>query len=197
MESYLNQMIDKAIWVAKQLFARDKVTGSSGNLSFLFEQRVYITGGGSCFGRLEPSDFAVLDLEGNVLSERKPSKEWPFHLMMYKSKASIGAVLHTHSTYSVLWSFEEFENLSDIVPDHTPYLRMKLGAVGIIPYELPGSEALFSAFEKRIAASDGYILKQHGPVVPGKDILDAFYNLEELEESVKIAFYLKNKNSSN
>lgn len=190
MEKNLNQMTDHAIWVAKQLFDRDRVTGSSANLSFLFGQRVYITGSGSCFGRLGPDDFAVLDLAGNILSERKPSKEWPLHLMIYKNKSGTGAVLHTHSTYSVLWSFHEFDSENDIIPEHTPYLKMKLGTVGLIPYEKPGSEALFDTFNKRIAASDGYILKQHGPVVAGKDILDAFYSLEELEESAKIACYL-------
>ena len=34
------------------------------------------------------------------------------------------------------------------------------------------------------------LLKAHGPVVPGKSIMDAFYCLEELEESAHIAWEL-------
>ena len=68
---------------------------------------------------------------------------------------------------------------------------MKLGTVGMIPYEKPGTPELFQAFLDRIKHSDGYLLKQHGPVVPGKDILDAFYCLEELEESARIAWELR------
>lgn len=45
--------------------------------------------------------------------------------------------------------------------------------------------------EERIMNSDAYLLKQHGPVVAGRTILDAFYGLEELEESAKTAWYLR------
>jgi len=191
MEKSLKQYTEDAIWVAKTLFDRNKATGSSANLSFRYEDKIYITGSGTCFGRLKADDFAVMDIEGRLLSENKPSKEGPLHLMMYKKDDAIGAVVHTHSIYSVLWSFQEFENEYDIIPAHTPYLKMKLGSVGLIPYETPGSKELFDAFKDRAAKSDGFLLKQHGPVVPGKDVLDAFYCLEELEESAQIALKLR------
>ena len=99
-------------------------------------------------------------------------------------------MIHTHSTFSVLWSFVPAGNEQDCIPDHTPYLRMKLGTVGLIPYEKPGSEALFRAFRERAGLSDGFLLKNHGPVVPGKSVMDAFFCLEELEESARIAWEL-------
>lgn len=101
------------------------------------------------------------------------------------------AVIHVHSLYSVLWSFVPAAAQEDCIPDHTPYLRMKLGSVGLIPYEKPGSPALFEAFRERAGKSDGFLLKNHGPVVPGKTIMDAFYCLEELEESAHIAWELR------
>ena len=55
----------------------------------------------------------------------------------------------------------------------------------------PGSQALFDAFERCVDKSGGYLLKQHGAVVPGKNLMDAFYSLEELEESAKIAWMLR------
>ena len=83
------------------------------------------------------------------------------------------------------------EDETDVIPDHTPYLKMKLGKVGLVPYEKPGSQALFDAFEQRVMDSDGYLLKQHGAVVPGKSLMDAFFCLEELEESARIAWMLR------
>ncbi|MEH6996318.1 class II aldolase/adducin family protein, partial [Neobacillus drentensis] len=130
-------------------------------------------------------------MDGNQYDHLKPSKEWPLHLSVYKANPDTGAVLHTHSTYSVLWSCLPGLNESDCMPDHTPYLKMKLGTVGLIPYEKPGSKELFSVFEKRVTASDGWLLSHHGPVVPGIDIMDAFFRLEELEESAKIAWELR------
>lgn len=192
MNELLLKKTEEAVWAAKSLFNRNKTSGSSANLSFLHEGIIYISAGGSCFGTLTADDFAPISLNGEPLSDKIPSKEWPLHLILYKKSKEIGAVLHTHSIYSVLWSFTQSENCTDCIPRHTPYLSMKLGTVGMIPYEKPGSKALFQAFEDRILKSDGYLLKQHGPVVPGKNMMDAFCRLEELEESARIAWELRN-----
>lgn len=191
MEKTLDQKIKEAIWVGKSLFERNKTSGSSANMSFLHDGHMYISQSGSCFGTLAPDQFSVMTLDGECISSNKPSKEWPLHLQIYQKKPQAGAVIHTHGTYSVLWSFVPVENEDDCIPDHTPYLKMKLGTVCTVPYEKPGSQALFDAFGARVLSGDGYLLKQHGAVVPGKDILDAFYCMEELEESARIAWELR------
>lgn len=191
MEKSLEQKLKDAIWAGRSLFERNKTSGSSANMSFLHEGRMYISQSGSCFGTLEPEQFAVMTMDGECISSNKPSKEWPLHLQIYQKKPQVKAVIHTHGTYSVLWSFVPAENEDDCIPDHTPYLKMKLGTVCTVPYEKPGSLALFDAFGKRVLSGDGYLLKQHGAVVPGKDILDAFYCMEELEESARIAWELR------
>lgn len=191
MDKELEQKLKTGIWIGKSLFERSKTAGSSANMSFLHDGRVYISESGSCFGTLTETQFAVLDMEGNCLSDNKPSKEWPLHLQVYKNRPETGAVLHTHGTYAVLWSFVPAENERDAIPAHTPYLKMKLGRVGLIPYEKPGSKELFDAFGVRVMESDGYLLKQHGAVVPGRNLMDAFFCLEELEESAKIAWMLR------
>ena len=190
MEDSLKQKLEEAVWVCHSLFERGKTAGSSANMSFRHGDRVYISASGTCFGTMKPEDFTPVALDGAPLGERKPSKEWPLHLALYEKSPEIGAVIHTHSAYSVLWSFVPAEREEDCIPAHTPYLKMKLGTVGLVPYEKPGSEALFAAFRARVEASDGFLLKQHGPVVPGKTVMDAFYCLEELEESARIAWEL-------
>lgn len=190
MDTALEKKLKDAVWTAHSLFERGKTSGSSANMSFRHNSQIYISASGSCFGTMKEEDFAVISMDGALLSEKKPSKELPLHLALYEKSPDIGAVIHTHSTYSVLWSFVPADTEQDCIPSHTPYLKMKLGTVGLVPYEKPGSEALFSAFRERAAASDGYLLKNHGPVVPGKNIMDAFYCLEELEESARIAWEL-------
>lgn len=159
-------------------------------MSFYHDGKIYVSASGTCFGTLTKDDFSVLLPDGTHVAGRKPSKEWPLHLALFAKSPDIKAVIHTHSPYSILWSFVPDLNETDCIPDHTPYLKMKLGTVGMIPYEKPGSQELFAAFRERAAASDGYLLKAHGPVVPGKSIMDAFYCLEELEESAHIAWEL-------
>lgn len=190
MDLILKEKRQAAVWAARSLFERGKTSGSSANLSFRHDDAVYVSASGTCFGTLCEEDFVPLSLDGAPLSDQHPSKEWPLHLALYKKSPEIGAVIHTHSTHCVLWSFVPALCETDCIPAHTPYLRMKLGTVGVIPYEKPGTEALFSAFRARINASDGFLLKNHGPVVPGKTVMDAFFCLEELEESARIAWEL-------
>lgn len=182
------EVLNQTLWVAHSLFERGKTSGSSANISFRFEDHIYISAGGTCFGTLSESDFAELDLEGQYISGKKPSKEWPLHLTLYQKSSEIGAVIHTHSLYSILWSMIPDLDPKNCIPPYTPYLEMKLGTVGMIPYEKPGSEALFEAFRQRVNDSNGYLLIRHGPVVPGKTMMDAFYCLEELEESARVAW---------
>lgn len=189
-DTELSAKLSDACFAARSLFERGKTSGSSANMSFRHGNVVWISASGTCFGTLVPSDFTPVAMDGTVLGARKPSKELPLHMACYEKSEKTGAVIHTHSTYSVLWSFVPSENEADCIPPHTPYLRMKLGSVGLVPYEKPGSEALFSAFRARAGLSDGYLLKNHGPVVPGKTVMDAFFCIEELEESARIAWEL-------
>lgn len=187
----LQEKLEQAVWVAHILFARNKVSGSTANLSFKHDGHLFITCSGSSFGTLQAGDFSEIDENGVLVAGKKPSKELPLHKILYDKDNSVEAVLHTHSFYSVMWSMEPVAKVADCVPEYTPYLKMKLGTVGLVPYEKPGTQELFDAFEKVVNDSDGYILKQHGPVVGGSNLMEAFNNLEELEESCKIAWHVK------
>lgn len=190
MDKELEQKLEQPIWAAKSLFDRGKTAGSTANISIRHKDCIYISGSGTCFGTLKREEFAVTDLNGNHIDGPKPSKELPLHKLLYAYRDA-GAVIHTHSFYAVLWSCLPHENRQDVIPDYTPYLRMKVGSVGMVPYGPPGSPELFSEFEKHIPCSDGYLLQNHGPVICGKDIMEAFCGIEELEESAKTAWHLR------
>lgn len=196
MEKDLKGKMEIACWIANSLFMRNRVNGSSANMSFCHKDHIYITSSGTCFGSLDEDDFSELDFSGKLLNGRKPSKEFPLHQMLYQKTSKVQAVIHTHSFYSTIWSCLKHKNSNDIIPRYTPYLEMKIGKIGLIPYAPPGTKELFLAFAERVNLSDGYILANHGPIIAGKNLLEAFYGLEELEESAKIAWHLKDKDSS-
>ncbi len=190
MNRELDKKLEQTIWVARSLFQRGKTAGSTANISFRHEGCIYISGSGTCFGTLQKEEFAVMDPEGKHIKGPKPSKEFPLHKLLYDKKEA-RAVIHTHSFYATLWSCLAHESTEDVIPDYTPYLRMKVGRIGMVPYGEPGSRELFTLFEKCIPNSDGYLLQNHGPVIWGKDVMSAFYGIEELEESAKIAWHLQ------
>lgn len=187
----LERKYEDVLKIAHLLFEKDRVTGSTGNISFRHRDRIYISASGSCFGWLQKEDLAVLGINGEVLSDRRPSKEYPLHLSIYQEKAEVGAVLHTHSFYSTLWSCLEHEKEKDVMPAVTPYLSMKVGRIGLIPEAKPGSKELFAFFKERIKDSDGYLLAHHGVVLADQDIRSVYYDLEEMEENARINWYLR------
>lgn len=187
----LEEKLEFVCWIAKSCFDRGMGSGTSGNMSFSHDGHIYITGSGTCFGRLRPDDFSCIDMDGKQICGPKPSKEWPLHLAVYTHDSSCGAVIHLHSTYAVLWSCLEHANPDDCIPNYTPYLRTKLGTVSLVDYAPPGSAALMEAFRGRLDASDGWLLRNHGLVAPGKSIMDAFSASEEMEAGCRIAWELR------
>ncbi len=189
----LNEKLSQAVWVAHSIYDRGKTSGSSANISFIHDGVIYISASGTCFGSLTEDDFAVMTPDGTSLNSKKCSREFGLHKTFYTDKNGIGAVIHTHSTFATLWSCLKHENRDDLLPAYTPYLKMRLGDIRLVPYAPPGSEELFAAFRERVCDLNGYLLQNHGPIVGGKDILDAYYSLEELEESAHIAWLLRNE----
>lgn len=136
--------------------------------------------------------ISKITMDGNHVGGPAPSKEYPLHRLLYEKKG-VGAVIHVHSFYATLWSCLKHPDEADVIPGYTPYLKMKTGRIGLVPYAPPGSRELFQAFEEHIGRSEGYLLQNHGPVIGASDILSAFYSIEELEESARIAWHLRHE----
>ena len=187
MDDLLQKKLQDAVWAAHSLFERGKTSGSSANMSFLHDGVVYITASGSCFGTLTEEDFAAVTLDGTPLNNKKASKEFTLHKHYYEKDSAVQAVIHTHGPYAVQWSCRVFERDTDVIPNYTPYLRMKVGSIALVPYAPPGSDELFAAFKAALPKGDGYLLKNHGGIIGGKSVMDAFYGIEELEESARVA----------
>jgi ribulose-5-phosphate 4-epimerase/fuculose-1-phosphate aldolase len=190
------QCLNDAALISHSLFDRGKTSGSSANISFRYEEHIFISGTGTCFGTLSKDMFSELDFTGTHISGISPSKEFPLHLMLYKNNPEAGAVIHTHSFYATLWSCYKKDICGNVIPKFTPYLEMKLGGITWVPYALPGSPELFELFAKSLNSNRGYLLHNHGPIVCDKDLFSAFYALEELEESARIAWELRNEGVS-
>lgn len=147
MSELAEEQKKQAIWCAHTLFVLGKTSGSSGNISFRIGEHVYISAGNTCFGTLSEDDFSVITMQNTYLAGKKPSKESPMHLAFYKAHPDMQAVIHTHGRYAVLWSCVPTLKEDNCIPAYTPYLNMKLGTVGLIPYASPGTEKLFQEFE--------------------------------------------------
>ncbi|WP_373099514.1 MULTISPECIES: 3-oxo-tetronate 4-phosphate decarboxylase [Pasteurellaceae] len=178
--------------LAKSLFDRGYSVGGAGNLSVrLDSQRILVTPTGSSLGRLEAARLSVLDMQGNLLSGDKPSKESVFHLAMYQKNPDCQAIVHLHSTYLTALSCIENIDTANAIKAFTPYYVMRVGNLQVIPYYRPGDVNIARELSERALSGKAFLLANHGIVVTGSDLLDAVDNSEELEETAKLYFLLQ------
>jgi ribulose-5-phosphate 4-epimerase/fuculose-1-phosphate aldolase len=174
----LRDKLMRAAAAARELYRRGEAFGPDANISFMLDGRVYITRRDCPFRRAASKDFACVTMAGKPMNNVPACEELPLHLALYHRRGDIGAVIHAHSTYATLWSCLEHEDLSDVIPAHTPHLSERAGKVGMSGGEEPDSSKV-------------YLLKNHGAVVGGKDVTDALFNLYQLEESAKLAWIMR------
>jgi L-ribulose-5-phosphate 4-epimerase len=97
------------VWLANQAIARaGLVTLSFGNASGVDREAgvLLIKPSGVACDALRPEDLVAVSLtDGSVVDgDLRPSSDTPTHLVLYQRFASIGGVVHTHSTAAVSWA---------------------------------------------------------------------------------------------
>jgi L-fuculose-phosphate aldolase len=177
--------------VSRQIFARGLTSATSGNISARVPghpDQVLIKASGKSFGDVEPEDFILVDLEGNILAgQGKPSKEIRFHLGILKARPEVQAVVHGHSAYATAYVTARGE-----LPIVTAAAEMGLTKVGVVGYAAPGSSELAAMVVSAFKDSDlkAAVLIRHGFVTVGENIHRAFYLADVLEDNAKVAFLL-------
>jgi ribulose-5-phosphate 4-epimerase/fuculose-1-phosphate aldolase len=175
----------------KSIFDRGLTAGSSGNISVRLDDGWLLTPTNACLGRLNPARISKLDYDGQLLSGDPPSKEAPLHLAMYRERASAGAVVHLHSTYSAAVSCLRGLPSDNCLPPLTAYFVMKIGRLPLVAYHRPGDPRIGAAISALAAQNSAVLLANHGPVVSGSSLEAAVYAVEELEETAKIFLLLQ------
>ena len=183
---------DSICRLAKSLFERGLTIGSSGNISVRLDDGWLMTPTGSSMGNLDPNEISKLDLDGNLVSGKSPTKESFLHIAMYDERPDSGAVVHLHSTHSVAVSCLADIDKKNVLPPITAYYVMKIGKLPLVPYFPPGDINLVRAVKEMASNHHAVLLANHGPVVAGKTLEDAVYAIEELEETARLFLLLRN-----
>ena len=187
-----NSERDSICRLAKSLFDRGLTIGSSGNISVRLADGWLMTPTGSSMGNLDPNEISKLDLNGNLISGKNPTKESFLHIAMYDERPDSRAVVHLHSTHSVAVSCLTGIDKKNVLPPITAYYVMKIGKLPLVPYFPPGDINLAKAVKEMASNHHAVLLANHGPVVAGKTLEDAVYAIEELEETARLFLLLRN-----
>jgi L-fuculose-phosphate aldolase len=84
--------------VAQALDRAGFCPSKSGNVSARWRDGLLITPTGLPYSAMHPDDVVELDLSGAPgPGGREASSEWPLHASIYKARADVRAIVHTHS----------------------------------------------------------------------------------------------------
>jgi L-ribulose-5-phosphate 4-epimerase len=162
------------------LYRRNLICSTGGNVSARMPgtEEFWITPSGIFKGELSSSDVVKVDLEGGIIEgNKKPSIEVPMHRAIYKKRLDVNAIVHAHNPVTVGLASVGME-IQSITVD----VAFVLKKVPIVPFALPGTEDLANAVVEHIVGSKALILKSHGVVGVGSNLLEAKAAVEKLEE---------------
>ena len=183
----MQEKINKIIEYGKLAGMKGLTSGNSGNISCRDSDKVIITATNTTNGYLEPEDLTIIDFEGNVLEGKKPSSEKFLHIEFYKQRPDINAIFHVHSPYLTAFAAAGIALEENILPEIVYAFRK----IPLAEYALPGSMDLVENTSKFFKDYDVILMKNHGVIIGGKTIEDAYIKLELCETYAKTILFSK------
>lgn len=168
--------------------AKNLTPGVSGNISARYGENVVITSSGSANGYLEENDFAVIDMNGNIVQGiKKPSSEKLLHCEFYKMRSDINYIIHMHSPYLSSFASAGLALEEPIMAENVFYF----GKIPLAEYGLPSSNDLVTKTAKFFKDYDAVLMANHGFIVGAKTIQDAFLKLTLAESYAQVVLNTK------
>jgi L-fuculose-phosphate aldolase len=174
---------DEIMRTMERIYRYRMTTTSGGNIS-IHEPcgDIWITPARVDKGSLTRDDIVRVAPDGTVEGPHRPSSEFPFHQAVYEARPDIRAVVHAHPVALVAFS----------ICRQTPDTRLfhqahsVCGQTGFAPYALPGSKELGRNIAEAFKAGcHSVILENHGVVVGGASLAQAFQRFEAFEFAAK------------
>ena len=170
---------EEVVEYGKKLIKNKLTTGTGGNLSIFNRDKglVAISPSGIDYFETRIEDVVVVDLKGQVVDgNKKPSSELMLHLIIYRNREDINAVVHTHSIYATSVACMNL----DLPPVH--YMIAVAGEnVRCAKYATFGSEELAINAYEAMKDRNAVLLANHGLLAGGSRIQQAFKIAEDIE----------------
>lgn len=173
--------------VIDRIYKRGMTTTSGGNISIKDDDgNIWVTPSAIDKGSLRASDIICVKKDGTIEGKHKPSSEFPFHKAIYDARPDIKSVIHAHPPALVSFSIVRKIPNTNIISQ----AKHICGPIGYADYRLPGSndlgDVIASEFVKGYKA---VIMENHGVVLGGSDLTDAYERFETLEFCCRTILY--------
>ena len=181
----LPELQREVVRISHVLHGRGWVANHEGNVTALTgEGKILATPTAMSKADVRESDLILLDRAGRkVQGARKPFGELPMHLAVYATRPDIGTVVHAHPPASTAFAAVGRPVEAFFLPEFIVSIG---GIVPVVPFALPGSEALNGALHSYLESYDVVLLGSHGVLAWGPDPSTALLRIEHCEAAAQI-----------
>jgi L-fuculose-phosphate aldolase len=182
-----DQLRRDIVEIGRRLWARGFVASNDGNISVrLPGDRLLMTPTSVSKGFMTPEMMVITDMDGRLLAGepgRKASSEILMHLVAYRHRPDVSAVVHAHPPLATGFA------VAGIPLDRAVLAEVitTLGSIPIAEYGTPSTPQLPATVEPFVKTHDGILLANHGALALGKDLFAAYYKMETIEHFAQIS----------
>jgi L-fuculose-phosphate aldolase len=187
MDSDIQQLREDIVEIGRRLWLRGFVASNDGNISVrIGDDRVLMTPTAVSKGFMTPDMMVITDMDGTLVAGapgRKPSSEIKMHLVAYRRRPDVRAVVHAHPPLATGFA------VAGIPLDRAVLAEVvtTLGSIPIVEYATPSTQELPDAVAPYVTAHDGLLLANHGALALGADLSGAYYKMETIEHFARIS----------
>lgn len=172
---------EEVIATARAMNASGINVNKSGNVSVRCRRGprsgYLLTPTGVPYDRLVPDDIAFVDDAGHAAGRCEPSSEWRFHAAIYRARADLHAVVHTHSCHATALACQGLS-----IPAFHYMVAVAGGAdIRCAEYATFGTQALADNVVVALEGRRACLLAHHGVIACGGSLESALSLAVEVE----------------
>ena len=163
------------VWTMGNVSARDPETGL-----------VVIKPSGVRFEDMHPEDMVIVDMDANIVEGKyKYSSDTLTHLYVYRHRADVNGVVHTHSTFATA-----FAAVGKPIPCFLTGMADEFGAeIPVGGFSLIGGMDIGKVIVDSIGSNKAILMQNHGVFTIGKSAKDAVKAAVMAEDAARTSFY--------
>jgi L-fuculose-phosphate aldolase len=170
--------------IGRRLYQRGFAAANDGNITVRLNEREFLcTPTMVSKGYMKPEDICKVDAAGKQLAgTRKRTSEVLLHLVVYKQRPDVNAVVHCHPPHATAFAVAHEPIPKCVLPE----VEVFLGEVPVAKYETPGGQKFADTIAPYVKDCNTIILANHGTVTFGPDLENAYFNSEIIDAYCKI-----------
>lgn len=186
MEKEIKRLLIEA---GQRVYQRGYVAANDGNMTARMpDGTIWATPTGVSKGFMTEDQLVHLSADGEILEgSSKVSSEIAMHLAIYRENPALGGIVHMHPPAATAYSTLEKEFDLGISLD----FALHFGVIPCAPYAVTGSKELAENAAKYCKDYNAVLLAHHGAVTWGKDLTQALFRTEALEQTFTIYSHMR------